>query len=35
MWPSKLLALLVSWGNVIVPVLVTLSIFSGLYPRHR
>lgn len=35
MWPSEPLALLVSWGNVIVPVLLILSIFGGLFPRHR
>lgn len=35
MWISKLQALLISQGDVIVPLLLTLSIFSGLYSWHR
>jgi hypothetical protein len=32
---SKLLSLLVAEGDLIVPLLLTLSLLSGLYARHR
>jgi hypothetical protein len=35
MWRSELSGFLFSWGNIIVPILLILSLLSGLSSRHR